>query len=71
MQILLATILLMLTGLIVSVFIGDRILLSGIRHEKKMEERTEDLIKEEVITLSHIRDEIRLIKKEIEALKVK
>jgi len=57
---------LLLTGLMVSVFIGDRIILSGLRREKKLEEKTEDLIKEEVITLQHIRDEIRDLRSKIE-----
>lgn len=70
-QVFLATALLMLTGLMVSVFIGDRILLSGLRHEKKIEEKTEELVAEEVIRLSHIRDEIRALRKEIEELKNK
>jgi hypothetical protein len=70
-QVILATSLLMLTGLMVSVFIGDRILLSGLRHEKKIEEKTEELVAEEVIRLSHIRDEIRALRKEIEELKNK
>ncbi|MSU45455.1 MAG: hypothetical protein EXS47_02395 [Candidatus Zambryskibacteria bacterium] len=67
-QIVLSTLGLMLTGLMVSVFIGDRIILSGLRHEKKMEERTEELVKEEEITLENIRDEIHTLKKEIEKL---
>ncbi len=54
-----------LTGLMVSVFIGDRILLSGLRHEKKMEENAQKLAEEEVITLKHIRDEIRALKTEV------
>ncbi len=60
---------LLLTGLMVSTFIGDRIILSGLRHEKKMEEQTELLVKEEVVSLLTIREEIRALKKEIEGLK--
>lgn len=62
---------LMLTGLMVSVFIGDRIILSGLRREKKLEENTFVLQKEEVVTLMHLRNEIRELKKEIESLKSK
>lgn len=68
-QIVVSTLSLMLTGLMVSVFIGDRIILSGLRHEKKLEETTETLVKEEAVTLVHLRDEIRLLKTEIEKLK--
>ncbi|HEU0081133.1 MAG TPA: hypothetical protein VFQ72_03890 [Candidatus Paceibacterota bacterium] len=60
---------LMLTGLMVSVFIGDRIILSGLRHEKKFEEMTEDLVKEEEVTLKSLRSEIRELKKQLEEAK--
>ena len=70
-QVILSTLGLMLTGLMVSTFIGDRIIMSGLRHEKKVGELTEDLVKEEVVTLAHLRDEIRALKKEIEALKAR
>ncbi|HEU5114596.1 MAG TPA: hypothetical protein VFT82_02410 [Candidatus Paceibacterota bacterium] len=60
---------LLMTGLMVSVFIGDRIILSGLHHEKKLEEATEELVKEEVVSLLSVRNEIRALKKEIEALK--
>jgi hypothetical protein len=62
---------LLLTGLMVSTFIGDRIILSGLRHEKKLEEKTEELIEEEVITMKHLRNEIHDLKKDIEELKRK
>ncbi|MEN9621847.1 MAG: hypothetical protein RLZZ67_281 [Candidatus Parcubacteria bacterium] len=67
-QIAVSAIGLLLTGLMVSTFIGHRILLSGLRHEKKLEEQTDELVKEEVITLAHIREEIRALKKEVEKI---
>lgn len=67
-QIAISAIGLLLTGLMVSTFIGHRILLSGLRHEKKLEEQTDQLVKEEVITLAHIREEIRSLKKEVEKI---
>jgi hypothetical protein len=60
---------LLVTGLMVSIFIGDRIILSGLRHEKKLEETTEELVKEEVVSLISIRNELRKIKRDIEQLK--
>lgn len=68
-QILVSAVGLLMTGLMVSTFIGHRILLSGLRHEKKLEENTDELVKEEVITLAHIRGEIRALRKEVEAMK--
>lgn len=67
-QVIISTLVLLLTGLMVSTFIGDRIILSGLHHEKKMEEKTEEIIKEEAITLAHIRNEIRELKEEIKKL---
>ncbi len=70
-QIIFSTIALLITGLMVSTFIGDRIILSGLRHEKKIEEKTEEIVKEEAITLLHIRNEIHELKKKIEELSKK
>jgi hypothetical protein len=69
-QVVLSTVVLMLTGLFVSVFIGDRIIISGIRHEKKLEENTEDLVKQEVVTLHHVREEIRTLRKELQEMHI-
>jgi len=70
-QLIVTVIGLLLTGLMVSMFIGDRIILSGLHHEKKLEETTEELVKEEVVSLISLRNEIRALKKEIEELKSK
>lgn len=67
-QLLVSTALLLVTGLMVSVFIGDRIILSGLRHEKKLEEKTEDLMEEEVVTLAEIREDIKRLEKRIQKL---
>ncbi len=64
-QIVISTSLLLLTGLMVSVFIGDRIILSGLRHEKKLEEKTEELIEEEVITLAEIQESIKRLERQV------
>ncbi len=49
----------------VSNFIGDRILISGLKKEKKIEEKTEELITEEEITLKHIKSEINKLRQDI------
>ncbi|MEI6042710.1 MAG: hypothetical protein WCQ00_04065 [bacterium] len=64
-QVIVSTVALILMGLMVSIFVGDRIIISGLRHEKKVEDRTEEIVSEEIITLKHIRDEIRALKSEI------
>ncbi len=65
-QVLFSVAVLLLTGLMVSVFIGDRIILSGLRHEKKLEEKTKELVGEEVVTLAHIKEEIHRLRKEVQ-----
>lgn len=66
-QVIVSTLGLLLTGLLVSTFIGDRIILSGLRHEKKLEERTEELVEEEEITLKLLRQEIRALREELKS----
>lgn len=65
LQIIVSMIILLITGLMVSNFIGDRILLSGLKKEKKIEEKTEEIVKEEEITLKHIKEEIYILRREI------
>ncbi len=61
--------LLLLTGLFVSVMIGDRIILSGLKHEKKIHEKTEEdeqikLLNQKIEKLSLDIEEIKnLLKK--------
>lgn len=58
---------LLMTGLMVSVFIGDQIILSGIKKEKKLVEKTETEVKGEADILSEIRDEIYNIEETLSA----
>ncbi|MEK7095320.1 MAG: hypothetical protein AAB917_01540 [Patescibacteria group bacterium] len=67
-QIIVSILGLMAIGLMVSIFIGDRIILSGLKHEKKVEESTEALVEEESVTLKQIKSEIADLKEEIEKL---
>ena len=54
-----------LTGLFVSFFVGDQIIISGIKQEKRVDEKTEEEIKKESRTLSEIKDDLEEIKEEI------
>ena len=62
-------IILLATGLFVSYFIGDTVLLSGIKHQKKVTDRTEKEILEEEVQLANIKDSIDEIKKEVDEIK--
>src|SRR3989338_6048675 len=68
-SVVLSAIVLLLTGLFVSFFIGDRIILSGLTHEKKIEEKTESEVRAEGAILLGMFDKLERIEKEIEELK--
>lgn len=77
-SLLLGLVILLTTGLFVSVFIGESIMMSGLKHEKKVTEKTElELIEEKVDlkkierNIAHLEDDIHRIEKEMLAKKDK
>lgn len=58
-----------MTGLFVSLFVGDKIIISGIMKKKRIEEKTDEEIKEEIegeeISLNEIKEDIEEIKNDI------
>src|SRR3989338_2815467 len=68
-SVVLSAIVLLLTGLFVSFFIGDRIILSGLTHEKKIEEKTESEVRAEGALLVDIYKKIERIEKQIEEIR--
>jgi hypothetical protein len=75
-SLLVSMIVLMATGLFVSFFVGDAILVSGIKREKKLIEKTEDEVDREANVLKNVqgelsRDEIILsdMRKELNEIK--
>jgi len=52
-----------LTGLFVSFFIGENIIISGLNREKRIDEKTEEEIHKERTALDEIKKEIEEIKK--------
>lgn len=70
--ILLISILIMLmTGLFVSFFIGDRVILSGLKHEKKLMEKTEAEVREEEETINTIKRKLTTIETKIHKIEKK
>lgn len=66
----LGAIILLVTGLLVSFFIGDNIILSGFRREKKLVEKTEkEIIQAEKESANLIAAEIRHMHQDIEQIK--
>jgi mannitol-specific phosphotransferase system IIBC component len=68
-NLIIVTIILLATGLFVSYFIGDTILISGMKGEKKLAEKTEIELKGEEKELQQIRTTIDEIEKSIEEIK--
>ena len=73
-----SVVLLLLTGLFVSFFVGDAIVMSGIQGEKKLIEKTESELKHEASLLKHVEDEVteerhllRQIKHELSEVKTR
>ncbi len=64
-SILVGAIVLLMTGLFVSVFIGDQIILSGIRGEKKVSDKTEKEVETEEGLIKKMHNEIHGISKRI------
>ncbi|OHA17401.1 MAG: hypothetical protein A3H57_00920 [Candidatus Taylorbacteria bacterium RIFCSPLOWO2_02_FULL_43_11] len=59
------------TGVFVSFFIGDRIILTGLKREKKLAEKTEDEVKEEEMLLVNLSRRLENIEKSIDLIKQK
>lgn len=63
------TLILMISGLLVSFFIGDSIILSGFRKEKKLVEKTEAEVAMEKATIDYVVSELDHIEDELDDLK--
>jgi len=61
-SLLIGVIISMATGLFVSFFIGENIIISGLNKEKKIDEKTEEEIHKERTTLTDIKKDIKEIK---------
>ena len=68
-SILLGTIILLTTGLLVSFFIGDNILISGLTKEKKVVEKTEDELLTEEGMVKRMATEVAHLHKDVEEIK--
>jgi uncharacterized membrane protein len=66
---LIVVVILLATGLFVSYFIGDTVLMSGLKHQKKVTDKTEKEIEEEEIQLASIKATVKEIKKEVDEIK--
>ena len=63
------SIILLMTGLFVSNFIGERIVISGLKKEKKVTDKTEDEIQEEEDRIKMLERKLDKIVKDVEDIK--
>lgn len=60
---------LLVSGLFVSFFIGDRIIISGLKQEKKLEEKTKEELDSEINVIAEIKQKIDRIGDNMEEIK--
>jgi len=70
-SIILGAAILLATGLFVSFFVGDRVIISGIKEEKRIDEKTEEEIRRETEEIKEIKTELKEIEKNLAELKEK
>jgi len=68
-SILISVAVLLATGLFVSFFVGDVIILSGIKREKKLIDKTEEEVRKEASMLEKIHRDIDALRAEVKSLK--
>ncbi|MFH1145501.1 MAG: hypothetical protein V1707_00865, partial [bacterium] len=67
-SIIISIVLLLLIGIFVSQFIGNEILISSLKQEKKLSDKTEREVREDSITNKEIKDELAGITKKLETI---
>ncbi|HBM45746.1 MAG: hypothetical protein UT05_C0002G0096 [Parcubacteria group bacterium GW2011_GWF2_38_76] len=66
-----STVILLASGLLVSFFVGDTIIISGIKHDKKISEKTMDEVEKENKEMIIAIHKIDHIEKDLEEIKAK
>lgn len=64
-SVLVSVIVLLATGLFVSFFIGDEIIISGIKREKRLDEKVASEVKTELDVLNEMQSKMAVMEKEI------
>lgn len=68
LSLLVGTLILLLTGVFVSGFIGNEIIISGLRGEKKLTEKTEKELKTEANVLKDIKKQIKALSDKLDKI---
>lgn len=69
LSLLISVSILLVIGLFVSTFIGDSLILSGLKKDKKLVEKTESEIRSDEQTLERITEKLEKIDKEVQEIK--
>lgn len=64
-----SSIILLMTGLFVATFIGERIIISGLKQEKKATDKTEEEVKKEDSRIEILSNKLEELSKNIEEIK--
>lgn len=64
-----ASIILLMTGLFVSTFVGERIIISGLKREKKVTDRTEEEVQKEEDKITALGRKVDLLMKDLAEIK--
>ena len=70
-SILLGSLILLITGVFVSAFIGNRLIISGLSGEKKLAEKTEDEIETEEVQIQKLQSTLDRVEDKISTLESK
>lgn len=62
---------LLLTGVLVSYFVADRVILSGLKHEEKLVQKTADELKAEDNLLHTVAEQVKNLSKEVKRMDAK
>jgi len=71
LSIIIGSILLLISGLFVSNFIGNEILISGLRGEKRLAEKTEAEVRSDAVATRQLREEVQKMSKRLERIEKK
>jgi uncharacterized membrane protein (DUF106 family) len=69
LSVIVSVVVMLATGTLVSFFIGESILISGLKEEKRVDQKTEEEIREEDMRIKRIFNEIDEMNKDIKQIK--
>ncbi len=68
-SLLISIVIMLITGTFVSFFIGDQIIISGMKAEKRVDEKTEEEIRKEEGEIAHLDEDMEFLKNQVADIK--